>query len=94
MERAQFHLSPRCLLQVQDVRVSSWQEQPAEGISQVLSLSCTFQQDADQGSAVAVLGLLHQQLPIIQHPRYWVPPLNDPIHDVAGIVFLVGSKCL
>lgn len=59
-----------------------------------ISLSCTFQQDADQGSAVTVLGLLDQQLPIIQHPRHWVPPLNDPIHDVAGIVLLVGSKCL
>lgn len=65
-----------------------------KGIAHVFSLSCTFQQDADQGSAVTVLGLLDQQLPIIQHPRYWVSPLNDPIHDVAGIVFLVGSKCL
>lgn len=57
-------------------------------------LQFTFQKDADQRSAVTVLGLLNKQLPVIQHPRYWIAPLNNSIHDVARVVFLVGSKCL
>lgn len=54
----------------------------------------TFQQHCHQWCAVAVLGLLHQQLAVIQDMSDGVAPLDDAVHDVAGVVLLVGAERL
>lgn len=54
----------------------------------------TFQQHCHQWCAVAVLGLLHQQLAVIQDVSDGITPLDDAVHDVAGVVLLVGAESL
>ena len=54
----------------------------------------TLQQHGHKGRAVAVLGLLHQQLAVVQHRGDGVAPLDDAVHDVAGVVLLVGAERL
>lgn len=54
----------------------------------------TLQQHGHQRRAVAVLGLLHQQLPVVQDVSDGVAPLDDAVHDVAGIVLLVRAESL
>lgn len=54
----------------------------------------TFQQHRHQWGAVAVLGLLHQQLAVIQDVSDGVAPLDDAVHNVAGVVLLVGAERL
>ena len=66
----------------------------------IFFLSCchffplTFQQHRHQGCTVAVLSLLHQQLAVIQDVSDGVAPLDDAVHDVTGVVLLVGAECL
>lgn len=54
----------------------------------------TFQQHCHQWCAVAVLGLLHQQLAVIQDVSDGVAPFDDAVRDVAGVVLLVGAERL
>lgn len=54
----------------------------------------TLQQHGHQRRAVAVLGLLHQQLPVVQDVSDGVAPLDDAVHDVVGVVLLVGAESL
>lgn len=61
---------------------------------EVITWSPTLQQHRHQRSALAVLGLLHKQLPVLQHRRHRVAPSDDSVHDVAGVVLLIGTKRL
>lgn len=54
----------------------------------------TLQQHGHQRRAVAVLGLLDQELPVVQDVGNRVAPLDDAVHDVAGIILLVRSERL
>lgn len=54
----------------------------------------TFQEHRHQRRAVAVLCLLDQELPVPQHRGHRVAPPDDPVHDVAGVVLLIGPKRL
>lgn len=54
----------------------------------------TFKKNTNKGCSVTVLCLLDKQLPVLQDTGHWVSPLNDAIHNVACIVFLVSSKGL
>lgn len=54
----------------------------------------TLQQYRHQRRAVAVLRLLNQQLAVLQDHRHRVAPADDPVHDVAGVVLLIGAVCL
>lgn len=60
----------------------------------VVCLSPTFKENRHQGCAVTVLCLLYQQLTVFQDGRHWVAPPDYTVHDVTGVVLLVGSKCL
>lgn len=51
----------------------------------------TLQQHGHQRRAVAVLGLLNQQLAILEDHGHRVAPADDPVHDVAGVVLLIGA---
>lgn len=51
----------------------------------------TLQQRRHQRRAVAVLCLLNQQLAVLQDHGHRVAPADDPVHDVAGVVFLIGA---
>lgn len=64
------------------------------GLSERLCVGPTFQKHRDQRRAVAVLRLLHEQLPVVQDRGHRVAPSDDVVHDVAGVVLLVGAKCL
>lgn len=55
------------------------------------SCALTLQQHRHQRRSVAVLCLLNQQLAVLQHHRHWVPPGDDPVHKVAGVVLLIGA---
>lgn len=54
----------------------------------------TLQQHSHQRRAIAILGLLHQQLSVIQDMSDGVAPLDDAVHDVASIIFLVCAESL
>lgn len=54
----------------------------------------TFEEHRHQWRAVAVLCLLHQELPVLQHRGHGVAPPDDAVHDVAGIVLLIGPEGL
>lgn len=54
----------------------------------------TLQQHSHQRCAIAILGLLHQQLSVIQDMSDGVAPLDDAVHDVASIILLVCAKRL
>lgn len=51
----------------------------------------TFQQHRHQRRAVAVLRLLHQQLAVLEDHGHRVAPADDPVHDIAGVVLLIGA---
>lgn len=54
----------------------------------------TLQQHGHQRRAVTVLGLLHQQLAVVHDVGHGVAPLDDTVHDVAGVILLVGAEGL
>lgn len=54
----------------------------------------TFQEHWHQRRAVAVLGLLNQELPVLQHRGHGVAPPDDAVHDVAGVILLIGPEGL
>lgn len=54
----------------------------------------TLQKNGHQWRSVAVLCLLDQQLSIVQHVGHRVAPFNDAVHDVAGVILLIGAKGL